>query len=351
MRCGTVNLVSKFFFILLLIISFSCDSDIKYKEQKKKEKETLDNLEVERRAKLEELEKLKNEIAGLRSKNDSLDTAIQFFDSTESQTGISRLLDLDHLVIAVKNLEQSKNLFESRLGFTLKPGRLHPNGIKNEFVKFRNGSYIELLTVETPEDKISIHYSELLKSREGGAFAVLKSDSLAKVTSFFNKSPISAELQESEPFYKSITLKTGGALKNFFLIEYLAPQKENPSFTNHLNGVSELFALWINTPDLEKTLREFSDLKFEIGGKIKIPVFAKEGITVDLNKGKIYLFENAAEGSIIGMTLICKNIKQVSEILRSNGLKFNENLSQNEKSILLLPNQVYGLWIEFIESK
>jgi len=54
---------------------------------------------------------------------------------------------LDHVPLAVKDLEQAKADFEA-LGFALKPGRPHDNGLRNAHVKFPDGTEIELITAD-----------------------------------------------------------------------------------------------------------------------------------------------------------------------------------------------------------
>ena len=50
------------------------------------------------------------------------------------------------LVIAVRDLEAAAARFAA-LGCRLKPGRLHPDNLLNEHLKFRDGSELELMTL------------------------------------------------------------------------------------------------------------------------------------------------------------------------------------------------------------
>ena len=84
-----------------------------------------------------------------------------------AQTGA--VLGLDHIPVAVRDLEQAASTYQ-RLGFALKPGRHHANGIRNVHVKFPDGSGIELLTATGGVDDLSSHYVNFLKAAEGPAF-------------------------------------------------------------------------------------------------------------------------------------------------------------------------------------
>ena len=72
-----------------------------------------------------------------------------------SAEGRNTALGLDHIPVAVRDLERAAATFR-RLGFALKPGRPHANGIRNVHVKFPDGSGIELLTAPRPQDELSL---------------------------------------------------------------------------------------------------------------------------------------------------------------------------------------------------
>lgn len=88
---------------------------------------------------------------------------------------------LDHVIVVVRNLDAAGAAFE-RAGFTLKPGRLHPNGLLNRHVKFRDGSGIELMTVNgRPGDGMARGYADMLAAGEGGVYLALKAQSIPPV--------------------------------------------------------------------------------------------------------------------------------------------------------------------------
>jgi catechol 2,3-dioxygenase-like lactoylglutathione lyase family enzyme len=83
-------------------------------------------------------------------------------------------LALDHVVIAVKDLESAKAHF-SALGFRLKPGRLHTNNLLNHHIKFRDGSGLELMTLAgPPRDRMAEELGVLIASHDGGAYVALR---------------------------------------------------------------------------------------------------------------------------------------------------------------------------------
>jgi hypothetical protein len=80
---------------------------------------------------------------------------------------------LDHTILVVRDLDSAAAGFR-RLGFRIKNGRLHANGLLNRHVKFRDGSGIELMTVRgRPGDAMARDYAMLLESGEGGVYAAM----------------------------------------------------------------------------------------------------------------------------------------------------------------------------------
>lgn len=85
-------------------------------------------------------------------------------------TGSRSAPALDHVVIVVNDLERASTPF-LRHGFRLKTGRLHANNLLNRHIKFRDGSSIELMTLQgKPRDAMAERYAGLLATGEGGVY-------------------------------------------------------------------------------------------------------------------------------------------------------------------------------------
>jgi hypothetical protein len=74
---------------------------------------------------------------------------------------------LDHVPIAVNDLERAAAGYR-RLGFALKPGRPHDNGIRNQHVKFRDGTELELITAPDARDALTRTYRRRSWRRRSG---------------------------------------------------------------------------------------------------------------------------------------------------------------------------------------
>ena len=75
------------------------------------------------------------------------------FSNTPSDSALTGF-KIDHVNIAVKDLEAAKRQYE-KLGFSIKPGRLHESGILNAFTKFKDGNLLELITSSKEADELS----------------------------------------------------------------------------------------------------------------------------------------------------------------------------------------------------
>jgi hypothetical protein len=75
---------------------------------------------------------------------------------------------LDHIPIAVKDLERAGDDYR-KLGFTLKPGRAHENGIRNLHAKFKDGSELELITAAEARDAMTAGHLAHLRKGDGPA--------------------------------------------------------------------------------------------------------------------------------------------------------------------------------------
>jgi hypothetical protein len=88
---------------------------------------------------------------------------------------------LDHVVVAVHDLDSEAARFDP-FGFRFKAGRLHPDGLLNRHIKFRDHSEPELQSLAgAPTDAMARDYAELLSEGEGGVYAALWTDDLIPV--------------------------------------------------------------------------------------------------------------------------------------------------------------------------
>ncbi len=71
--------------------------------------------------------------------------------------GETTVLGLDHIPVEVIDLDAAAERYR-QLGFALKPDRPHDNAIRNQHVKFKDGSEIELITIREIRDSPTAEY-------------------------------------------------------------------------------------------------------------------------------------------------------------------------------------------------
>jgi hypothetical protein len=88
---------------------------------------------------------------------------------------------LDHAIVVVNNLDAGADAFRT-LGFRIKAGRPHANGLLNRHIKFRDGTEVELMTVRgAPRDEMARDYARLMRAGDGGVYLALSVPDLNRV--------------------------------------------------------------------------------------------------------------------------------------------------------------------------
>ncbi len=169
---------------------------------------------------------------------------------------------LDHLVVAVRDLDTARDAYE-RLGFTVTP-RGHHTALKsaNHTVMFRDDTYVELLGIEEKRPA-NAHYAAFLLKREGIAAVALKTADARAA-----RAPLAAAgfpTEESVDFGRPVDLPGGARDATFtitqidpaatpggrvFLCQHHTPEVVwRPDSLDHANGATGLAGLVIAADD------------------------------------------------------------------------------------------------------
>lgn len=190
---------------------------------------------------------------------------------------------LDHLVLAVRDLDQAAARYEA-CGFTLTPRAQHPWGTANRLVQL-DGSFLELLEIDRPEliapapvgeFSFGIRVRDFLRRREGFAMLVFEGhDARADVAAF-----AAAGLETYAPFdfSRSAMLPDGSSATvgfslafvtdprapdaTMFTCQQTAPQYFWKSqFQRHANGVQGIAAIVMQADRPEQWQEHFAALQ------------------------------------------------------------------------------------------
>jgi glyoxalase-like protein len=153
------------------------------------------------------------------------------------------LVRLDHAIVVVHDLDAAAARF-APLGFVLKPGRPHPDGLLNRHIKFRDGTEVELMTVAgKPTSRMARDYQELLAAGEGGVYAALWTDDIERVRKAAARvgAPRLTRLGPWSFLSLPGVPDTGGV----FVGAGSAPANDPDSVLSHANGAQGLASVWV----------------------------------------------------------------------------------------------------------
>jgi membrane associated rhomboid family serine protease len=232
---------------------------------------------------------------------------------------------LDHVPVAVNNLDSAADRFRA-LGFTLKPGRPHDNGITNLHAKFADETELELITAPDVRDDLTRTYREHLAKGDGPAFLALFAP---------ERTPEVVRDERELPPY-------------IFFGPRNASPTDRPEYFQHANTAESLVAVWL-AGDLSKERALFQVLGATLTEEIRdIPV--PTHVTVaKFAEGQILMMPVDGQvvpgRPIVGVSLRVKSLDFILQLHIPGTVVIKK---QNRVvSAFVPPESANGLWIEF----
>jgi catechol 2,3-dioxygenase-like lactoylglutathione lyase family enzyme len=149
------------------------------------------------------------------------------------------LIGIDHIPTVVSDLEAARETYR-RIGFSLKPGRPHDNGLRNSHVKFPDGSGIELLSVPVPPtDDLTASYGELLRAGEGPAYLSFH----ARDTEALAAALAAAEIPFAD--VEGLISLEDPCLDFIFFVSDNRSPTDRPEHFAHANGAVAMSEVWL----------------------------------------------------------------------------------------------------------
>ena len=144
-------------------------------------------------------------------------------------------LRIDHVVSVHQNLTLAIEEY-SQMGFTIKRGHLHDNGLINAHVKFENGTSFELMSLSgSPQDMMAVVYDSLIKIDVKGAYLALTGINLPSLETALRNQEIVYEVKTGK-LWDYITFPAISELAHIFFIVYHKDFREESEYTTHKNG-------------------------------------------------------------------------------------------------------------------
>jgi hypothetical protein len=251
---------------------------------------------------------------------------------------------VDHIPLAVNDLEQAVIDFH-KLGFVLKPGRPHDDGIRNSHVKFRDGTEIELITVASPTDALASTYMDWLKGGDGPAHWALYNPDLPALT----KRLTSLGLHPTDEG-DVVSLPQSDFPHQLFFADRLWSPTDRPEHYAHPNTAYRLEAIWLAGAPGERRLALALGAVRE--RHANCAPFGADIEALSLPEGDEVMFAPASARatpgrSIIGATVMVRNLKTTADILKQNQIGYVAQHRCGHESLWVGPKDAHNLWIEF----
>lgn len=255
---------------------------------------------------------------------------------------------IDHLPIVVNDLEKIKDILKTKLHFTIKEGRAHV-GIKNCFVKFQDGTYLEFIEPLDSSYSIGKHYSHLLKIKQGGtsmAIAIPNADSVKKMLTEQN---IQFAV-DSNKIWQTIEPEKS----TLFFIEYADKNwRDNATVTTHQNTAMSLRSTYYLCDDIEEEARKYRQLGFAEsanGEYLETPYKSFK-----IGQSNLYLLDSK-KSMKINQLLHPKNSYGICGVeIKANALDTFNNLIMQNDDVVFEANRTtiyfkaYNLFMTFTE--
>ena len=195
------------------------------------------------------------------------------------------LLAIDHIVIAVRDLEAALRSYE-QLGFTVVPGGRHPVGTHNVLISFADGSYIEIIAFY--RDNPDHRWWRPLQIGEGLVDFCMQTDNLAGDTAKLRGAGVAID----DPVPWSRARPDGYQLKWVlslareghrgvapFLIQDETPRPERvPQRYDHKNSATGIGTVTVAVEDLATVQRWYGTVLGYDGVSIKRHDLQAEGV-------------------------------------------------------------------------
>ena len=253
----------------------------------------------------------------------------------------------------MRDLEQAAETYR-RLGFVIKPGRFHADGIRNNHVKFPDGAGIELITAAAATDELTRHYTQLLAQGEGPAYVSFHCPSEKALTD--------AAESIGEPYSLEGNLMTfhSESLQWLFLGEgsNRAPT-DRPEHFAHPNGADATLAVWIacSDGDREQALRLFRALGATVAQKaIRAPDPLRTTVATVENGGEVIFLPSKHQllpgRPIVGIVFRTRDLSAALHVLRSAGVEGPRSVETPAyRSLTVSPQDTRGVWLEFRQNR
>lgn len=266
-------------------------------------------------------------------------------------------LRLDHAVIAVRDLDSATATYGTDLGFSIKPGRPHPNGLRNRHIKFRDGSALELITVLEPQDDLAREYADFLETADGAAFLSLSGGPIAGPAEVVRALGMPAT-EVGGSYYEWLVFPPGHALHYLFFIHLLSQAVDEERHLRHANTAVGLASVWVTEPAAGAASQLLAELGARRCAAGAVSESTVEGVRfvgqIGLDSGTLLAVpvEAALEPGrpIVGATILVTDVQAAKRFASvPPGRQPAVEQDWRGRFVRVPPSRAHGVWLEFLE--
>ena len=247
------------------------------------------------------------------------------------------LTGLDHIPGAVSDLDRAKAGYEA-MGFVLKPGRAHANGIRNLHAKFPDGTEIELITATAARDALSAEYVAWLKGGDGPPFAGFYTQEMIGLLGRIS------DLGSPLVFENGIaSFRPESLLHHFFFGGRQKSPTDRPEHFAHPNTATALTGLWLAEDTVTESLLQLLDAARASG--TRCAPFGPSTARMTFPEGDVSFVRTISPRPILGATVAIGSLETARRRLTEKSVRFEQNACAPE-SLWIAPEAAHGLWLE-----
>ena len=287
---------------------------------------------------------------------------------------------LDHVLIAVRDLNKAAPTFIHNLGFTLTPEGVHPGrGTHNRLIVF-GAEYLELIAIRDPSEAVSRPtMSSFLKSREGVYMFALGADDIARATSSLRERevPVGDPQQGSRqgtavaPGYTwqaaAISADATPGSETFVIQHHQTMEQRyhtasfNPS--EHHNGAMGVYSLALAVRDAEAASARWSHaFGLKRTALEDIPSRGVRRARIELGRcyldylsplrdGPLTAFLNDYGEAPYMLTVKVEKLSHAAALLAESGVPHHDAVTDSEgSSVVVDPHLTHGVRLRLIET-
>ncbi len=289
---------------------------------------------------------------------------------------------LDHVGVAVKDLDAATHVYHDLLGFNRPVEGKLPNGLRNVNYYFSDATYLETLVYW---DRSKAKWlADFTDAHSGALFAVVSAFSPEATTQFLAgrgievSAPVSGTIQTAgedaapEEKWKTFFLPNGFLPGDpLYFISYKREardaylhQLDDPKLRRqllHKNTAVGLRAVWFAVPDLEAASKAYEAIGLPRKREFVDPAIGAAGRAFGAGDGEIWLLApSTPEGKtaaflrerggpgIMGITLAAGSVAVAAKVIgEGTGAPMSTYAGQLGTSVRVDPDLTLGVWLEF----